>query len=289
MEASQALHRCVSNVLSRPSSRTVILRAVKRSHQPSKITPISTRTFVASTKRHQDSQTPTEVAARNSEIRNEQPAPASPMEQSSRGASEQPPPRQSSYSREGRRIDLSTLPGIGSDYRPPRRDPISAKAKLDSLLQQSSAPRVPPRSSIPRPLTDIYNAFEKPRSDPNNRFSASPAESNSLLAILDGAQSPLKSIAESAELAPMPLRLRPTLGRTQAVRPEAGLDLTRAFRSLEMKCNANNVKRDEIDQRFHVRRGQKKKLDRSKRWRILFRQGFLEECGRVRRMMRQGW
>jgi hypothetical protein len=90
-------------------------------------------------------------------------------------------------------------------------------------------------------------------------------------------------------LAAVHLRLTPMLGRTVPVNTGPGLDLQSAFRQLEIKCAQNNVKGDSMKQRTHVRRGQAKKELRSKRWRALFKEGFLREVGRVRRMKGQGW
>ncbi len=75
------------------------------------------------------------------------------------------------------------------------------------------------------------------------------------------------------------LRLSPMLGRTLAVDAPSGFDLQSAFRTLETRCSQNSVKSDMIAQRHHVRRGQAKKLLRSKRWRALFKEGFLHEVG----------
>lgn len=83
------------------------------------------------------------------------------------------------------------------------------------------------------------------------------------------------------------LRLKPTLGRTVDV--SGGFDVTRAFRTLEALCARNKVKYDLNKQRFHVRRGQMRKNLKMQRWRKLFKQGFLAECERVRRMRKQGW
>lgn len=85
------------------------------------------------------------------------------------------------------------------------------------------------------------------------------------------------------------LRLKPTLGRTVPVNLNRNVDLTRAFRILEFRNTANKVKADEREQRFHVRKGQMRKIMRRRRWRVTFLAGFLEECKRVRRMRKQGW
>ncbi|RMD41423.1 hypothetical protein DV735_g3716, partial [Chaetothyriales sp. CBS 134920] len=85
------------------------------------------------------------------------------------------------------------------------------------------------------------------------------------------------------------LRLKPSLGRTVEASAGQGGDLTRIFRSLEALCKRNHVAYDFNKQRFHVRRGQRRKDVRSQRWRKQFSAGFLEECKRIRRMRAQGW
>lgn len=82
------------------------------------------------------------------------------------------------------------------------------------------------------------------------------------------------------------LRLKPSLGRTvDGVYGEPA----RAFRALERKCSENKVKSDSMAQKRHVRRGQRRKDMRMLRWRRLFREGFIAECGKIRRMRKQGW
>ena len=87
------------------------------------------------------------------------------------------------------------------------------------------------------------------------------------------------------------LRLKPTLGRSVNVDLDRNMDLTRAFVSLEQRINGrgNSVRRDERAQRFHVRRGQLKKIKRRLNWGRLFKAGFIAECARVRKMVKQGW
>jgi hypothetical protein len=82
------------------------------------------------------------------------------------------------------------------------------------------------------------------------------------------------------------LRLKPTLGRT--VDNVYG-EPARSFRLLERKCNENRVRNDQRSQEKHVRKGQRRKDIRALRWRRLFKEGFIAECERVRRMRKQGW
>jgi hypothetical protein len=83
------------------------------------------------------------------------------------------------------------------------------------------------------------------------------------------------------------VRLTSSIGKTIEI--TGSTDLTRAFQRMEMVCSRNGVRRDFQSQRFHVRRGLLKKQMRMIRWRNLFKEGFIAECGRVRRMRRQGW
>lgn len=87
------------------------------------------------------------------------------------------------------------------------------------------------------------------------------------------------------------LRLHPSLGKSVDVNEAAGFGVTRAFITLEARINGrgNAVRKDERAQMFHVRQGQLKKLKRRERWRVIFREGFIGECARVRKMIRQGW
>src|SRR5256714_12187785 len=84
------------------------------------------------------------------------------------------------------------------------------------------------------------------------------------------------------------LRLKPSLGRTLPLDLTRNIDLTAAFRRLERKCADNSVKTDARNQRFYVRRGQRRKDDRRRRWRALFKEGVLHEGARIRRMKAQG-
>jgi len=151
----------------------------------------------------------------------------------------------------------SATPGT---YRPPLED------QLDTFSI------VPPKN--PNAVNNFYNILK----------TKSPArpDQDSLLAKID--QEPTN------DLPPLPaLRLKPTLGRTVSLSGSRGVDLTRAFRLLEMRCSQNSVRSDAREQKTYVRRGQRRKNDRIRRWRALFQAGFMAECARVRRMRAQGW
>ena len=85
------------------------------------------------------------------------------------------------------------------------------------------------------------------------------------------------------------LRLKPSLGRTKPIDSSRGVDLQTAIGRLEASCKTNGVRFDERSQKIYVRRGQRRKILKSKRWRNLFKEGFIQEVGRIQRMRKQGW
>lgn len=88
---------------------------------------------------------------------------------------------------------------------------------------------------------------------------------------------------------PLPVRLGPSLGRTVKVSQQKNIDVSRAFRQLEIMCRKNQVKQDFQRQRFHERPGLKRKRVRSERWRRTFKEGFKGMIALVKKMKQQGW
>jgi small subunit ribosomal protein MRP21 len=86
-----------------------------------------------------------------------------------------------------------------------------------------------------------------------------------------------------------PLKLNSSTGRHIRVDPERRMDVGRAFRSLEIMCARNKVKRDFMRQRYHERPGMKRKRLKSERWRQNFKASFKETVKLVMKMKRQGW
>jgi small subunit ribosomal protein MRP21 len=85
----------------------------------------------------------------------------------------------------------------------------------------------------------------------------------------------------------IPIRLSPSTGKT--VKIDGNIDVARAFKLMEQTCGRNKVRRDFNYQRFHERRGLKKKRLRAERWRRRFMEGFRATVGRVKKLRRQGW
>lgn len=86
-----------------------------------------------------------------------------------------------------------------------------------------------------------------------------------------------------------PVKLNSTVGRSIPVNESRGMDVGRAFRTLEMRCAQNKVKNDFMRQRFHERPGLKRKRLASERWRKRFKDNFRETIKLVQGLKKQGW
>jgi hypothetical protein len=105
-----------------------------------------------------------------------------------------------------------------------------------------------------------------------------------------------RAVSESAEtenyrppVRHIDMKLGTKLGRQVHVDPDRGLDLAGAIRTLQMQCAVNSVRRQATQQKFHVRRGQKRKDIKRERWRKLFRFSFDNTVRQIQRMRAQGW
>ncbi|OJJ01337.1 hypothetical protein ASPVEDRAFT_129853 [Aspergillus versicolor CBS 583.65] len=85
------------------------------------------------------------------------------------------------------------------------------------------------------------------------------------------------------------LKLGPVLGREVSVAPERGRDLESSIKRLDRLLRENNVKKQMLAQKYHVRRGQMKKNLKMTRWRKLFKYSFSHMVNKIQRMRRQGW
>ena len=86
-----------------------------------------------------------------------------------------------------------------------------------------------------------------------------------------------------------PVRLDAYIGRSEPVDPNrSSKTLGRALALLSIRLNENKVKQTERYQRFHERKGIKKKRLRSERWRRRFKEGFKGMVAKVKRMRAQG-
>lgn len=86
-----------------------------------------------------------------------------------------------------------------------------------------------------------------------------------------------------------PMKLGTKLGRQVLVSADRGTDVAAAIRLVQMNCAANGIRRQAALQKFHVRRGQRRKDLKSQRWRKLFKFSFDETVKKIQRMRDQGW
>lgn len=98
-----------------------------------------------------------------------------------------------------------------------------------------------------------------------------------------------KSQGSSIGAAPPAMRLDAYMGRAEEVNNKAGRPLIRALALLDINCRANKVRQTMNYQRFHERKGLKRKRLKSQRWRRRFMEGFKEMVQKVGRMRKQGW
>lgn len=200
-----------------------------------------------------------------------QPQPATPQTSTSSPPQPQPATPQTSTSSPPRDWDVITKRPRPHGTTPPpsRLDRVTLQGQLDDLL-------------------DVMD-FAGSRSAPSSTSNASTPPDLKLTARISRELGENDTRTARNALAAVHLRLKPMLGRTLAVEAAVGLDLQASFRALEVRCAYNKVRVDSINQRTYVRKGQAKKILKRKRWRVVFKEGFMREVGRVRRMKGQGW
>lgn len=85
------------------------------------------------------------------------------------------------------------------------------------------------------------------------------------------------------------LKLGPELGRQVFIDPDRGMDLAGALRMMNSQLAQNKLRSQSNQQKFHVRRGQRRKDLRIERWRKLFKLSFNATVAKIQRMREQGW
>lgn len=191
-------------------------------------------------------------------------------------------------------------PSKVSESQPPETQPSSKPrpSHWASIHQgQRAHVTTPPSSSsdpgtVSQGLRGQLNVldFVKPRSQGAKPVNSSTANGSSLMSRMYKDISYLEEKSTHDALEAVHLRLKPTLGRSVRVGgTTAGLDLHGAFKVLGSKLSRNHVLQDATAQRFHVRKGKRRKDLKRLRWRETFKKGFIYEVGRVKRMRRQGW
>ena len=175
----------------------------------------------------------------------------------------------------------SSSPSSRVSFRslPPKPDPRSNTDKLGEVTDILNQLKLrPPKPTVRN--TNMDSIFE-------SKYNASPSSN-----IMQISQRVSSSVSRSPDPLPAPkidMRLNPSLGRTVTVDQARGFDVTRALRTMEGMCGRNKVRVQEREQKFYVRRGQKRKNLRSSRWRKLFNTSFQKTLQRCQRMRQQGW
>lgn len=140
---------------------------------------------------------------------------------------------------------------------------------------------------------DLLQSMNKAFSSPGSRSSGgidlsrmqNPPSHNG-----PGLESEMMSIINSTMLPKtekIPIRLSPSIGKT--IKVQGNIDVARGFKLMEQSCTRNGVRRDAQYQKFHERRGMKKKRLLRVRWRKRFMAGFKATVGRVKKLKKQGW
>ncbi|KAB8349687.1 hypothetical protein FH972_023703 [Carpinus fangiana] len=169
--------------------------------------------------------------------------------------------------------------------------PDSVKELLRRINEKSLTPemqaldREPPRNTLgAKPRGGIYLGDDLPRT--SDSYRGPQAIAAAMLRAMPGGE--FSNMSVSATAAP-PFRINASLGRSIKVEPERGMDLGRAFRTLDGSLSRNRVRADVFRQRFHERPGLKRKRLRSERWRRRFKEGFQDVVKRVQELKRKGW
>ncbi|MCJ1391755.1 hypothetical protein MMC18_004620 [Xylographa bjoerkii] len=189
---------------------------------------------------------------------------------------------------------------------PERRDAVQA---LTASIMNSNKPKprtnnlrtTPTYTAIPdgsAPRQTSADLFNKANRDDLRSKGFLASRQGKIDAGLDFGDSPGNSDLSTDQLpaftptiaaVPPPIRLDAFIGRSEEVDPDRGLDLGRALKKLEVKCNYNNVRGDVQKQRFHERPGLKRKRLKSERWRKRFKEGFKAVVAKVQDMRNRGW
>lgn len=171
---------------------------------------------------------------------------------------------------------LNTLRYNSSDKSPPTPKPTPTANETPSQPPAARAPQ-----SVASDFDEILNKLDL----------GSKSSSESSAPALRAAANAIRPSRSSQNSSPIgaELKLGPTLGRQVYVEPERGVDLPAAIRILQTTCNQNKVKQQSNNQKFHVRKGMKRKELRRTRWRKLFKFSFQATVKKIQRMQAQGW
>ncbi|KAH7324747.1 hypothetical protein B0I35DRAFT_424902 [Stachybotrys elegans] len=192
--------------------------------------------------------------------------------------------------------------------RPIRSNPLIGNYKQKPAVDAESSPKPtlkntppppPPPPSSTSPAADARTGVPKPdaKDHPYNAGKrAQPGPSSSTIdiaSIIGGRLAGAEDAANKANTPP-PLRTKPVLGRTVFVKSSHYSSTTAptapgALIALNRLVGLEKLRVKSREQKFHERKGLKKKRLRSERWRARFKTGFKAAVKRVMELKKQGW
>lgn len=202
-----------------------------------------------------------------------------------------------------RALDSSrSNPLIGGIQQPPvsTERPRATTTPSPSRAPASSA-EVPPNADLPPPppppaaATPVSSAGKGPSA--GHKYDAKSPVLNLADLIGKSAERYMASIEDPT--AHHRVHTRPTTGRTVFLHPGRGSaaakqglaadNASNAFRVLDRTVRDQKIKNLFYRQRFHERKGMKRKRLRMDRWRNRFKDGFKATASRVLELKKQGW
>ncbi|KAJ9620582.1 hypothetical protein H2203_007788 [Taxawa tesnikishii (nom. ined.)] len=151
--------------------------------------------------------------------------------------------------------------------------------------------RIPSDGTSAGDMYDFTKTFNPPRSSQQTQRQKNTTDLSSIASFLnDFGTSNRNSGPPGAPREQLStVKLGPSTGRTVKVDASKGMDIGRAFRTLDAACARNKVRSDFQRQRFHERPGLKRKRLKSERWRRRFKEGFRGMVKMVNQMKKKGW
>lgn len=195
--------------------------------------------------------------------------------------------------------ELSSILDSSLDLK--KGTPAAPTSRTSKFKSNSTQPQNPPSRGIAQDSAhDMFQELmrdppQKPNRSPNahNVTNDSSSDFDDISRMLNPQNNTRRSAPKNNNQPPAPatpsIKLNASVGRTVAVDSSRGMDVGRAFRTLDAAITRNQVRKHARLQRFHERPGMKRKRLKSERWRRRFKEGFRQMVKRVQGMKAQGW
>ncbi|KAI5464999.1 hypothetical protein BGZ63DRAFT_452126 [Mariannaea sp. PMI_226] len=202
-------------------------------------------------------------------------------------------------SQSGASTPARTNPLVGNRTfnREPQQKPASDAQS--TVPQPTSQPRTVSKTPPPPPPSSYLLSGIAPNSETDNKpqhpytATASPSKTIDLASIIANKSMNFSQGLDAAKAARPQIRAKAVAGRTVFIKdrisPTSAPTPTVALRVLNKMVREQQVKTKFHSQRFHERKGLKRKRLASQRWRSRFKSGFKATVNRVLELKRQGW